>query len=170
MSRPLIRASIREGTPHFISLAPAAATDFIYNTNERAVSATRALIISDAPCCRAWCCASSAVGGAQCFGSQAALVGTLLLASRPLGRRGFQVFGTVIVPFLLFDIYACPVKGVLTGAAAGFDAAGNILFMLLCAYCDRQMMLMEKESDSSGAVVQQRATRTQKEKYMMKKI
>ena len=74
----------------------------------------------------------------------------LLATSRPLGRRGFQVFGAAIIPFLLFDIYACPVKGVLTAAAASLDAAGNILFMLLCAYCERQMMLMEHESDDKG--------------------
>ncbi|KAJ3303110.1 hypothetical protein HDV03_004189 [Kappamyces sp. JEL0829] len=62
----------------------------------------------------------------QCFGSQAALCGILILSSK-FQRRTFKIFGLCMVPYFVFDFYYYQQNMLsLTGALG--DLAGNIIF------------------------------------------
>lgn len=68
----------------------------------------------------------------QCFGSQAMLCGTLLAVSK-LDRRGFAVWGSCMVPYVVFDAHYYA-KGALSPLGAIGDLAGNVFFLACSAY------------------------------------
>ncbi|KAJ3408347.1 hypothetical protein HDU80_006031 [Chytriomyces hyalinus] len=62
----------------------------------------------------------------QCFGSQAALCGTLILTSE-FTAATFKTFGLAMIPYFLFDYWAWKHNFVSTLGAVG-DGLGNIVF------------------------------------------
>lgn len=66
----------------------------------------------------------------QCFGSQAALCGLLILSSK-FTRRTYRNFGLAMIPYFVFDWYFWQ-SGALTDFGALGDAAGNVIFTLCC--------------------------------------
>ena len=73
-----------------------------------------------------------------CFGAQATLQGILLL-SCSFRKRTWLYWGLGILPFVAFDLYACPwgPLPVLTWLGAVGDGLGNAIFLAACylGYC-----------------------------------
>ena len=68
-----------------------------------------------------------------CFGAQATLQGILLLSCR-FRKRTWVYWGLGILPFVAFDVYACPwgPLPVLTWLGAAGDGLGNAIFLAAC--------------------------------------
>jgi hypothetical protein len=66
----------------------------------------------------------------QCFGSQAALCGTLILSSR-FTKNTFKIFGFCMIPYLIFDVLAYQFGPLSLFGAVG-DGLGNIIFITCC--------------------------------------
>ncbi|CAJ1424956.1 unnamed protein product [Effrenium voratum] len=68
-----------------------------------------------------------------CFGAQATLQGILLLSCR-FCKRTWVYWGLGILPFVVFDAYACPwgPLPVLTWLGAAGDGLGNAIFLAAC--------------------------------------
>jgi len=68
-----------------------------------------------------------------CFGAQAALQGVLLLSCE-MTRETWRNWGLAILPFVAFDIYACPYGPfpICTWLGAIGDGLGNIVFLGCC--------------------------------------
>ena len=67
----------------------------------------------------------------QCFGSQAMLVGTLLLTT-DMNKTAYKIFGAAILPFFVFDVVAYK-AGYITLMGAIGDGIGNVIFTVCCA-------------------------------------
>lgn len=66
----------------------------------------------------------------QCFGSQAAVCGLLIISSE-FKRETYRNFGLAMIPYIIFDIQFWK-KGALSTFGAAGDGAGNIAFIICC--------------------------------------
>ncbi|KAI9010202.1 hypothetical protein DFJ74DRAFT_645947 [Hyaloraphidium curvatum] len=66
----------------------------------------------------------------QCFGSQASLVGLLLLTTK-MTKTSYKAFGIAMIPYIVFD-YMFWRRGALTNFGAAGDFAGNLIFITCC--------------------------------------
>lgn len=78
----------------------------------------------------------------QCFGSQAALCGLLILSAK-FSANTFRLFGLAMIPYVAFDYLAWRM-GALTPFGALGDLAGNVVFGVCCYQGYRQMIRLEK--------------------------
>lgn len=85
-----------------------------------------------------------------CFGAQATLQGILLLSCR-FRKRTWVYWGLGILPFVVFDAYACPwgPLPVLTWLGAAGDGLGNAIFLAACCLGYRRT---DDGDEETGAV------------------